>query len=217
MGGQGGKEAAPPAAQAPSLQEASATLESRIKDLELKINKADEEAKQWISKKESNPSAKARAMQVLKRKKLYEQQREQLVGTQFNLESLAFQQDSAEVTVTAVSAMTQATADLKRHKDKINMASVDKIMDELQDVQDEMKDVQEALARPIGGVAEDDEDLEAEFARLQEEETMKVLMGGGASSSALPAAAPALPASGYPAAVAASARPVAAAPAALPT
>lgn len=46
-----------------------------------------------------------RAAQAMKRKKMYEQQRDQLIGTQFNIENLAFQQEQAEITCTAVEAM----------------------------------------------------------------------------------------------------------------
>lgn len=197
MGGKAGKEQAPvavgPKAAAPSLQEASATLDTRIADLDKKIDRCDEEARALIAKKESVPSAKARAMQILKRKKMYEQQREQLVGTQANVENLAFQQEQAEVTLTAVEAMKHATKQLKEQKDKINVDQVDKLTDDMAELQADMQDIQEALARPLG-VADDDaeEELAAEYAKLQEEQAMSILMGGGVSSTATPA--PAVPA-----------------------
>eukprot|EP00929_Paragymnodinium_shiwhaense_P110122 TRINITY_DN7684_c0_g1_i2.p1 TRINITY_DN7684_c0_g1~~TRINITY_DN7684_c0_g1_i2.p1 ORF type:complete len:221 (+),score=95.01 TRINITY_DN7684_c0_g1_i2:84-746(+) len=210
MGGKNAKEE-PPKQAAPSLQEASMKIDSRIQDLEAKISKAEEEAKTWIVKKD-NPSAKARAMQALKRKKQYEEQRDKLVGTQFNVENLAFQQEQADVTMTAVAAMQQATAQLNQQK--VDVAQVDQLVDDMEELNAQAKEIQEALSRPMGTMdASADDDLEAEFAKMQEQHAMEMLMGGAASSTSVPAAAvPAVPAAAAPSAPVAGGYAKAAAP-----
>jgi len=85
----------------PSLQEASANIDLRVNALEEKIVKADEEVRQHVAKGASNPTARQRALQAMKRKKMYEQQRDQLLGTQFNVENLAFQQEQAFINGTS--------------------------------------------------------------------------------------------------------------------
>jgi len=179
-----------------------AEYEKKIADLETKITQADEEARSWIAKKDAVPTAKARAMQVLKRKKMYEQQRDNLLGTQFNVENMAFQAESAQVTLTAVSAMTAATEQLKQQKDKISVAQVDKLTDDMADLQADMQDIQAALAG--GASTEHDDEAAAELEALyakeaerEEEEALKILMGGSASSVSQPVpgtSAPAAPA-----------------------
>merc|ERR1719229_21767 len=94
--------------------------------------------------------AKSRAMQALKRKKMYEQQRDQLLGTQFNVEQLAFQQEQAEVTMTAVQAMKAGADQLKAAQGKVNINTVDKLTDDMADLADEMQQINEALAASSG-------------------------------------------------------------------
>merc|ERR1719203_582082 len=138
------------------------------------------------------------------------------MGQQFNIENLAFQQEQADVTVVAVEAMKAGRDKLKESQNVVNMDSVDKLMEDLAEQQDEMKQVNEALAGiSIGGIEgiEDDE-LAAEYAKMEEEAAAMKLMGGGGalSSSAGPVLAPAATA---PAPVAAAPMPTPAAAQAL--
>merc|ERR1712217_958486 len=98
------------------------------------------------------------------------QQRDQLLGTQFNVETLKFQQDQAEITVTAVEAMTAGQQQLKQQTQAINVESVDKLRDDMEDLADDIKQIGEALGGTSLGIdgVEDDE-LAAEFAKLEEE------------------------------------------------
>mmetsp|Transcript_63251 Transcript_63251/g.124587 ORF Transcript_63251/g.124587 Transcript_63251/m.124587 type:complete len:209 (+) Transcript_63251:129-755(+) len=207
----GGKQSQPaePAPARPTLQEASAKIDDQVATLDLKISKADNDAKQWVAKAATNPTAKARAMQCLKMKKQYEAQRDQLMNTQFNLNNMAFQQEQAEVTAAVVAGMAAGRDQLKAMQDKINVETVDKLTDDLAEISDEMRAIQEALAGSGTGVAADDGELEAEWERMQEQAAMEKLMQGQlASSSAAPA--PAAPAAAAAAPVAAPPHPVAA-------
>lgn len=180
------------AAPAPSLQDASANLEGKVAQLEEKIKKCEADAKQWIAKQATQPSAKARAMQSLKMKKMYEQQKDQLVGTQFNVQNLAMQQEQAEITATAVSAMQQATAELKKQQEKVNIDSVDKMMDQQAELTADMQDIQAALAQGTGMQLEEglDDELAALYAEQQEEDVARILAAGGASSAPAPMPVP---------------------------
>jgi len=161
MGGADSKEPQKPQKpKAPTLQAASASLGARIEDLEQNIAKAEEEAKRWISQQGANPAAKQRAMRALKRKKMHEQHRDQLLGTQFNVEGLAFQQQQADITLTAVGAMQQAAAKLRQQSAAVGAEQVERLRDELQDMAADMQDVQAALAQPSAGA---DDKAEALF------------------------------------------------------
>uniref|UniRef100_A0A7S0B707 Charged multivesicular body protein 5 n=1 Tax=Pyrodinium bahamense TaxID=73915 RepID=A0A7S0B707_9DINO len=166
-----------PATAAPSLDDAAAKISAQVQNLDDMIAKADEEIKQLVSKGGSNPSAKQRALQAMKRKKMYEQQRDQLLGTQFNVETLKFQQDQADITLTAVAAMKAGQDQLKKQTEQINVGAVDKLRDDMEELADEMKAIGEALggASLVDG-AEDDE-LAAEFAKMEEEMAAEALAG----------------------------------------
>mmetsp|Transcript_1620 Transcript_1620/g.3222 ORF Transcript_1620/g.3222 Transcript_1620/m.3222 type:complete len:222 (-) Transcript_1620:266-931(-) len=181
------KEEEKPAAASPSLDDAASKISSQVQNLDQMIAKADEEIRQHVSKGGSNPTAKQRALQAMKRKKMYEQQRDQLIGTQFNVETLKFQQEQAEITLTAVEAMKAGHAQLKQQTDRINVGQVDKLKDDMEELADDMKAIGEALggASLVDG-AEDDE-LAAEYAKMEEEMAAEALAGGlGGGSKAKP-------------------------------
>jgi len=152
----------------------------------------------------SATNIKRRAMQVLKRKKMYEQQRDQLAGQAFNLEQTNFAIETAQSTVDTVEAMKGAAATLKVEQKKINIDKVEDIQDELADMMWDMNEIQETLGRSYGVPDEFDEaDLDDEFAALedewdQEDET-QVESTPSYLQPAAPPALPAAPAAGLPA------------------
>lgn len=176
--------------EAPSLSEASTRIDEQVSNLEAKIQKTDEEIKSLVAKGSSNPTAKAKALQAMKKKKMYEQQRDQLLATQFNVENLAFQQEQAEITAMAVNAMAAGHKTLKDQTEQVDIGAVDKLMDDMADLQDEMKAMNEALAQGtmVDGAADDE--LAAEFAKL-EEEAAAMTLAGAMGSTEKPAAEPA--------------------------
>eukprot|EP00933_Yihiella_yeosuensis_P063437 TRINITY_DN66588_c0_g1_i1.p1 TRINITY_DN66588_c0_g1~~TRINITY_DN66588_c0_g1_i1.p1 ORF type:complete len:214 (-),score=76.71 TRINITY_DN66588_c0_g1_i1:53-694(-) len=185
----------PPKAPTPTLTEAKDKIDLQVKNLEAKIIKADEEIRELVAKGGTNPTAKARALQAMKKKKLYEQNRDQLLGTQFNVENLAFQQEQAEITAMAVEAMKAGHDGLKAQADKINIASVDKLTDEMADLQDEMKAISEALAQNTGVDGVEQSELDEEYAKMQEEMAAAAMAGASLSAASKPAEVPAAAAS----------------------
>ena len=75
-------------------------------------------------------------MQVLKQKKLYENQREQLYNQQFNMEQTSFALESIKDTAQTVQAMKAAGAELKTafKKQDLDINSIEKLQDEMADL-----------------------------------------------------------------------------------
>lgn len=184
------KEEPPAQKEAPSLQEASSRIDEQVSNLEAKIKKTDDEIKTFVAQGSSNPTAKSKALQAMKKKKMYEQQRDQLLSTQFNVENLAFQQEQAEITAMAVQAMQTGHTQLKDQTKQMDIAAVDKLTDDMADLQDEMKAINEALAQ--GSMVPDgatDDELANEFAKLEEEMAATALAGGALPDAGVPAKA----------------------------
>ncbi|CAE7691698.1 chmp5 [Symbiodinium pilosum] len=176
--------------EAPSLQEASSRIDEQVSNLEAKILKTDEEIKSLVAQGSSNPTAKSKALQAMKKKKMYQQQRDQLLSTQFNVENLAFQQEQAEITAMAVQAMQTGHTQLKDQTKAMDIGAVDKLTDDMAELQDEMKAINEALAQ--GSMVPDgatDDELANEFAKLEEEMAAMALAGGALPETAAPAKA----------------------------
>jgi charged multivesicular body protein 5 len=134
----GSKKAAAPA---PSLEDASSGIGGRIGGMDKKIADLEGELRVYKDKikKSKSPAAKKqlqkRAMEILKRKKMYEQQRDAASGQQFNIDQTSFSLESAKASIQTVAAMKAANTELKR------VIKKDLDIDEVDDLADDMADM----------------------------------------------------------------------------
>eukprot|EP00192_Tetraselmis_astigmatica_P019413 CAMPEP_0117661812 /NCGR_PEP_ID=MMETSP0804-20121206/7733_1 /TAXON_ID=1074897 /ORGANISM="Tetraselmis astigmatica, Strain CCMP880" /LENGTH=215 /DNA_ID=CAMNT_0005468697 /DNA_START=221 /DNA_END=868 /DNA_ORIENTATION=+ len=167
------KEKAPP----PSIEDATSSLGNRGDALDEKIRKLDQqliEHKNTISRTKgaAQQAAKRRAMNVLKQKRMYEGQREQLYQQQFNLENAAFTTQSIQDSVTQVQAMQGANQALKKafKAKELDLNAIEKLQDEMADMMDITNEINETLGQSYGVPDEiDEEELMGELDLLEEE------------------------------------------------
>lgn len=161
----------------PSLGEASQGVGGRVESMDAKIAQLDKELKVYRDKLKTtkSPAAKKniqkRAMEVLKRKRMYETQRDQLAGQQFNIDQASFGIESAKATVSTVAAMKAANTELKGvMKNDLKIDDVDELADDMAEMMDEFQEINEALAQNFSTPEDIDEaDLEAELDMLGDE------------------------------------------------
>lgn len=97
----------------------------------MKIKKLDAELaryKDQMSKLRDGPaknSIKQKAMQILKQKKMYENQRDMLMQQSFNLEQTNFATQSLKDTVTTVETMKVAAKSMKQQYKQINIDKIE--------------------------------------------------------------------------------------------
>lgn len=172
FGKPGAKKDEPPP---PTVTDASNSIGGRIKALEDKIKVLDKELlvyKTQLAKAKgpAKNTIQKKAMDCLKRKKAYEQQRDQLMGQQFNLDQTAFALESIKDTQTTVAAMKLASKELKKEHKKIDINKIEDLNDDLADMFEDMNEINESLGRSYGVPDYIDEaDLEAELACLGDE------------------------------------------------
>jgi len=135
-----------------------------VENIERKICKADQTIRHYVEKSANDPVAKQRALQAMKRKKLLEQQRSELIGAQFNVDSLADQQEQAKFTLRAVDAMRVGRDGLKADQAKMDVRKVEEMLDQTEEMADDMRMISESLAR-----GSDQASLECELMQLQRE------------------------------------------------
>mmetsp|Transcript_30299 Transcript_30299/g.63830 ORF Transcript_30299/g.63830 Transcript_30299/m.63830 type:complete len:228 (-) Transcript_30299:202-885(-) len=166
-----------PGPPAPSLDEASGSVGNHMESMDAKIAQLDKELKAYRDKLKTtkSPAVKKniqkRAMEVLKRKRMYETQRDQLAGQQFNIDQAAFGIESAKASVSTVAAMKSANQELKKTiKNDLKIDDVDELADDMADLMDEFQEINEALSRNFATPDDIDEaDLEAELDMLEDE------------------------------------------------
>jgi charged multivesicular body protein 5 len=134
------KETAP----APTLDQASAGLGGRIGSMDDKIAALDLELRGYKDKIKKTNSVAAkkqlqkRAMEVLKRKRMYENQRDATAGQQFNIDQTSFGLESAKASIETVAAMKAASKQLKQaiRKD-LDIDDVDNLADDMAELMDD--------------------------------------------------------------------------------
>jgi charged multivesicular body protein 5 len=154
------KKEAPP----PSLTEASDHLDTSLSSLNTKIDQCDADLLKYKEKKIS----KDRAMQILKRKKMLESQREMMYNTQSVVDQASYLKESAEIVSSTIKTLKQSNLDMKKVFPK-NIDQIYDVMDEMQDYMDDMQEINDVM-RDASGMANgdlNDEDLLAEFEALE--------------------------------------------------
>mmetsp|Transcript_29875 Transcript_29875/g.54035 ORF Transcript_29875/g.54035 Transcript_29875/m.54035 type:complete len:227 (-) Transcript_29875:2906-3586(-) len=161
----------------PSLDDASSGLGGRIETMDAKIAACENELKVYKDKikKAKSPAAKKtlqkRALEVLKRKRMYEQQRDAVAGQQFNIDQANFGLESAKASITTVAAMKAANTELKRTlKKDLDIDAVEDMADDMAELMEDFNEINEALGRNFATPDDLDEaDLDAELELLEDE------------------------------------------------
>ena len=167
------KKAGPPA---PGLADHSASMGGRVEEMDKKILSLENELRGHKDKikKARTPAAKQaaqrRAMEVLKRKKMYESQRDMVAGQQFNIDQASFNIESAKANVQTVAAMKSANNELKRTmKHDLRIDDVEDLADEMAEMMEDFNEINEALASNYATPEVDEADLDAELELLEDE------------------------------------------------
>ena len=172
-----------PRAPVRTLADTAQSLDERATKIDAKIAALDRElVKHREAIKRARPgaaqdAAKRRALVVLKQKKMYEQQRDQLGGQLMNVEQVAFASENAKDTVETVRAMQSASKALKTQfkAKEFDLNAIDALNDDMADLLDLGEEIQETLGRSYhvpDGLDEDDllEELDAlELDMLEDE------------------------------------------------
>lgn len=190
-------------APTPSLGDAIAATDARADAIQVKIHKLDIELQthqQKISRLRgaAQESAKKRAIGVLRQKKLYEAQLDQLTQQSFNMEQANLTTENMRNTMTTVTAMTSANKAMKKQYGKMDITKIERLQDEMSDLIESANELSEVMGRNVYDVGDgiDEADLEAELDALAEEgfgQGELETAGGGSGLSYLTSAADTAP------------------------
>ncbi|KXN64542.1 hypothetical protein CONCODRAFT_45215 [Conidiobolus coronatus NRRL 28638] len=157
-----------PKAPKATLSTAIAGADLRIDSVEVKIRKLDAELikyREQMSKMREGPAknaVKQKALRVLKNKKQYEGQRDNIQQQVFNMEQTNFATENLKNTQVTVEAMREANKEMKKSFKNVNIDKIESMQDELEDLLEEANLVQETLGRSYGLSEDIDEaDLDA--------------------------------------------------------
>ncbi|KAB0800426.1 hypothetical protein PPYR_06166 [Photinus pyralis] len=159
----------------PSMTDVISGVDQRAEGVEKKIAALDTDLRKFkdqMSKMREGPSknaVKAKAMRVLKQRKMYEQQLESLRGQSFNMEQANFASQTLKDTHITVAAMKDGMKQMKKEFKNINIDEIEDVQDDLADMLEQADEVQEALGRTYNTPEMDDDELNAELDALGDE------------------------------------------------
>lgn len=158
----------------PSIQDASDRINKRGENVDQKIRSLDAELgryKEQIKKMRPGPAqeaVKARAMRVLKQKRMYDGQRDMLYNQTFNLDQVAFASEGIKDAQQTMTALKSANKELKGMMKTVKIQDIDNLQDEMMDLMDVSNEIQETLGRSYNVPDDiDEEELMGELDALE--------------------------------------------------
>merc|ERR1712158_55918 len=125
--------------------------------------------KQQMSKMREGPAknaVKQKALRLLKQKKQYESQAENMRNQPFNMEQTLMATQTLKDTKTTMDAMKVGVKEMKKEFKNVNIEKIEDMQDELSDMLEDANEVQEVMGRAYGMPEIDEDDLEAELDAL---------------------------------------------------
>ncbi|XP_034235310.1 charged multivesicular body protein 5-like [Thrips palmi] len=166
-----GKPTEPP----PSITDCIAGVDGRADSIDKKVQRLEQELvkyKDQMKKMRDGPAknaVKQKALRVLKQKKMYESQSDNLRQQAFNMEQANYATQTLKDTHSTVIAMKAGVKQMQKEFKKINISEIDDLQDDMADMLEMSEEVQEALGRSYGTPDIDESELEAELEALGDE------------------------------------------------
>lgn len=117
------------------------------------------------------------ALMALKRKKMYEGQREHTRGARFNLETQILTIENANINLETLNAMKVGSSTMKNIHGEMNIDKVDDTMDDIREQMDLANEISSAISNPLGlDTGIDEDELAAELEQLEQAELDATLL-----------------------------------------
>ena len=165
----------------PTLGETSQNLGSRAGVIEAKIKKCNEELKPVLDQlkrasKASKKSVQNKALNIIRRRKMYEKQLHVLQNQQFNVDQVQFTSESIQSNISMFQAMSSATKAQQAEMAKIDYNDLEDMYDNMADMMADQEEINDMLTRDFGVEIDEDEMLD-ELNELDEELAMEEMTG----------------------------------------
>ncbi|KAG0464039.1 hypothetical protein HPP92_020108 [Vanilla planifolia] len=158
----------------PTIQDATERINKRGDTVDEKIKKLDTELaryKEQIKKTRPGPAQealKARAMRILKQRRMYEGQRDMLYNQTYNLDQVAFAAEGLKDAQQTMTALKTANKELKGMMKTVKIQDIDSMQDDMMELMDVSTEIQESLGRSYNVPDDiDEEELMGELDALE--------------------------------------------------
>ena len=170
-----------PKGPAPTLDGTAEKMDKRVTHLESRMKHLDAQLLEIKKQMQTTPKVaqtrlRQRAKMLLQQRKMLEQQWMQLAGQLGNIEQIRTAHSQIETTTEMVAVMKEGQKQLQKQMKAVDISKVETMQDDMQDMLADVQDLQDIMGRSYNLEGEVDEDeLDAEFAALDEESVMSGL------------------------------------------
>jgi len=134
---------------------------------------------EMVTVKKNMAGNKRVALQALRRRKQCEKQLGQLDGVLNTLQHQKYSLENASVNAEVLQVLGNSAKALKGAHNNMDIDQVHELMEDIAEQQEVANEIANAISNPVGLQMEDDDDLLAELATLEEEEIEKKLLDVG--------------------------------------
>ncbi|CRG94613.1 vacuolar-sorting protein SNF7, putative [Plasmodium gallinaceum] len=164
----------------PTLDETYGYLEKNVKNIDENIEKYNKELniiKQKIEEeKKKNPvnkyaidNLRTKAANIIKKKRIYESNKENTLGIQFNIDQIKFANDNVQMSIDTCKALKNTSKILKKNIKKVNISKIEKLQDDIHDYIEEAKEIGEILSSSYEiPVDLDENEIDAELSLIED-------------------------------------------------
>lgn len=164
----------------PTLEETGEKLDKTVEGIEKNIERYNKELtvikkkiEEEKKKKTPNPqvinSLRKKAEIIIKRKKVYETNKENTLGIQFNIDQVKFANDSLKTQIDTCKVLAVSSKELKKNIKKININKIEKLQDDIFDYIEESKEITEILGNSYEiPVYMDENEIDTELALVED-------------------------------------------------
>ena len=167
------KETPNPTGTIQNLQTQIDLLNKKVEFLGKKIEN------ELITAKKNATKNKTAAKMALKRKVLYENQRNKIEGTIFSLEQQKISLEGLSGDMQVINVMREVSQTMQGITNKMSVDDVDDTMDDIRDQMDVANSISDAISTPLGSDLFDEEDLDQQLADLEDENIDDMLQTSG--------------------------------------
>jgi len=166
--------AAPPKKDVMTFDELSNKIDGRVEVLDNKILNIDTQLRILRERMKNARGAglaslRQQALRLMKQKKMYERQRDQIMGTAFTVSQASFAMESVKDVADTVEALRAGTEQMRAQHRQLRIGDIDRVHDELADLMDMTEEINQAMSGGFQQEDIDESELDEELAALGDE------------------------------------------------
>ncbi|EAA20590.1 CTA1p, putative, partial [Plasmodium yoelii yoelii] len=152
-----------------SVKSIDVNIDRYNKELNIIKQKIEEEKKKVPVNQHVINNLRNKAAVIIKRKKTYENNKENTLGIQFNIDQIKYANENIQMSIDTCKALEKTSKVLKKNIKKVNINKIEKLQDDLYDCMEDAKEIGEILSSTYDiPINLDEDEIDAELSLIED-------------------------------------------------